>query len=58
MSWQPKKHPVDDEFGEHTIDERREWWRERAAIMEYDGGIPREEAERLALVEAQQRYPV
>ena len=28
--------------------ERREMWEERAAIMEFDGGLPREEAERLA----------
>ena len=27
----------------------RELWEERAAIMEYDGGLPREEAEREAL---------
>jgi hypothetical protein len=26
-------------------------WDERAAIMEYDGGLPREQAEHLALVE-------
>jgi len=23
----------------------RDWWEERAALMEYDGGLPREEAE-------------
>jgi hypothetical protein len=31
-----------------------EWhllWDERAAIMEYDGGIPREQAEHLALID-------
>jgi hypothetical protein len=26
-------------------------WDERAAIMEYDGGLPREQAEHLALLE-------
>lgn len=26
-------------------------WDERAAVMEYDGGLPRERAEHLALVE-------
>jgi hypothetical protein len=32
----------------------RDWfvlWDERAAIMEYDGGLPREVAEHLALIE-------
>jgi hypothetical protein len=31
-----------------TDDDWRERFEERAAIMEYDGGFPREEAERLA----------
>jgi hypothetical protein len=31
------------------LEARREAFEERAAIMEYDGGLPREEAERLAL---------
>jgi hypothetical protein len=31
--------------------EWREAWGERAAIMEYDGGLPRERAEALALAE-------
>ena len=30
-------------------DDQREAWAERAAIMEVDGGLSREEAERLAL---------
>jgi hypothetical protein len=30
-------------------EEQREDFEERAAIMEYDGGLPREEAEKLAL---------
>ena len=29
----------------------REAWEERAAIMQYDGGLPFEEAERLALAD-------
>ncbi len=29
----------------------RELWEERAAIMEYEGDVPREQAERLALVD-------
>ena len=31
-------------------------WMERAAIMEYDGGLPREEAERKALERIKQLY--
>ena len=31
------------------------WWQERAAIMEYDGGLTREEAEREALHLARQQ---
>jgi hypothetical protein len=30
-------------------DELLEWWAERAAVREFDGGQPREEAERNAL---------
>jgi hypothetical protein len=33
----------------------RELFEERAAIMEFDGGLPREEAERLARLEAEKR---
>lgn len=33
----------------------RELYEERAAIMEFDGGLPREQAERLAALE--QLYP-
>ena len=36
------------------VDLRGEWhylWDERAAIMEYDGGLPREKAEHLAMIE-------
>ena len=32
-----------------------EFYEERAAIMEYDGGLPREEAERLAWKETVER---
>jgi hypothetical protein len=31
--------------------EWREEWNERAAIMEYDGGLPRERAEHVALAD-------
>ncbi len=30
-------------------------WDERAAVMEYDGGLPREQAEHLALLEIVQQ---
>ena len=33
----------------------RELFEERAAIMEFDGGFSREEAERLAMLEAEKR---
>jgi hypothetical protein len=39
-------------------DELMEDFEERAAIMEYDGGIPRQEAERLARIEQQLRLEV
>ena len=32
-------------------DDWRVWYEERAAIMEYDGGLPRERAEAMALAE-------
>jgi len=48
----------DDGFGEEwTIMERREWLEERAAIMEYCGGLPEVMAERLAMAEARQKFP-
>lgn len=33
----------------------REWFWERAAIREFEGGWPREQAERLALVDTERR---
>jgi hypothetical protein len=38
-----------------TLDEAREWWEERAAIMEYDGEVSRETAEVLAMDELAKR---
>jgi hypothetical protein len=32
----------------HDDDNRREWIEERAGILEYDAGLPRPDAERLA----------
>lgn len=37
---------------QHDLDMQNETYEERAAILEYDGGLPREEAERQAAVEA------
>ena len=34
----------------------RHFFEERAAIMEYDGGLPREEAEKLALKATRELY--
>jgi len=31
----------------------QEWWAERAAIMQFDGGMSRADAERLALADIQ-----
>jgi hypothetical protein len=36
----------------------RELWEERAAIMEFDGGLPREHAECLALLNVFLRHPL
>lgn len=50
--------PEDDGFGkEWTIMDRREWLEERAAIIEHDGGVPRVDAERLAMAEAKRKFP-
>lgn len=35
----------------------KEGWEERAAIMEFDGGLPRDYAEALALLAVIQQYP-
>ena len=36
----------------------KEEWEERAAIMEFDGGLSRDHAECLALLEIIRRYPI
>lgn len=35
----------------------KEAWEERAAIIEFDGGLPREQAEALALLALIQQHP-
>jgi len=57
------KSPSEEDFStlnrlnlEDLSEELRFEWMERAAIMEYDGGLPREEAERKALERIQQLY--
>lgn len=35
-------------FSPHLTDDQQEAYEERSAIMEYDGELPRKEAERLA----------
>lgn len=42
--------PVTPQNG-NTAPFDREWFEERAAILEYDAGLPRHEAERLAYME-------
>lgn len=59
LNWTPAKadmieqSPESIPFEAKTIDElskaEREEYEERAAIMEYDGGLPKAEAERQAL---------
>ena len=42
----------DDSIGPDDLPgDLRCWFEERAAIMEYDGGLPREQAEAMALAE-------
>jgi hypothetical protein len=36
----------------------REWWEERAAIMEFDAGLSRDEAEREAFLVVMQPNPI
>ena len=44
--------PVEGEIRVEDLDaDWRVWFEERAAIMEYDGGLPRERAEAMALAE-------
>jgi hypothetical protein len=39
-------------------DDIHEWWQERAAIMEYDGGLSRAEAEAAAWARVSTRHPL
>jgi hypothetical protein len=40
----------------HDFEDEQEYFEERAAILEFDAGFAREEAERLARVETLARY--
>lgn len=57
MSWQPSSeaHAQALRFVSRLTDEQRTDWDERAAIMEYDGGMSREAAEVLAAREVRQQ---
>ncbi len=49
--------PIVSEFVELLDTNCREAWDERAAIMEFDGGLPRDLAEALALLVVIRQYP-
>lgn len=53
------RQAVLDYARKRRLDERDvlEWWTERAAVREYDGGTQRDEAERLAMVDVMERWP-
>ena len=37
-------------------EEHREFWTERAAVLEYEGGLSRDAAERVALIETRRHF--
>ncbi|WP_137916814.1 hypothetical protein [Hydrogenophaga sp. 2FB] len=50
-------HPIVADFA-HLLDENlREAWEERAAVMQFDAGIPRDLAEALALLLVIRQFP-
>lgn len=57
----PKEKPVTDPIVSDLValldEDLRESYEERAAIMEFDGGVDRELAEALALLQVIARYP-
>ena len=46
-----------EELLKHLDEDQREDFEERAAIMQYDGGLPRDHAECLALLYLLKKYP-
>ena len=53
----PQPNEIVSALVARLTDHLREIYEERAAIMEFDGGLPREYAEALALLALIQQYP-
>lgn len=51
-------HPIVTDFIQHLDEDAREAWEERAAVMQFDAGIPRDLAEALALLLVIRQFPV
>jgi hypothetical protein len=54
---QPMTQPIVAELAARLNADMSEAWHERAAIMEFDGGLPRDLAEALALLVLIRQYP-
>lgn len=50
-------HPIVADFAALLDENLREAWEERAAVMQFDAGIPRDLAEALALLLVIRQYP-
>lgn len=50
-------HPIVADFAQLLDENLREAWEERAAVMQFEAGIPRDLAEALALLLVIRQYP-
>jgi hypothetical protein len=50
-------HPIVTDFADLLDESLREAWEERAAVMQFEAGIPRDLAEALALLLVIRQYP-
>lgn len=50
-------HPIVTDFADLLDENLREAWEERAAVMQFEAGIPRDLAEALALLLVIRQYP-
>lgn len=50
-------HPIVTDFVARLDENLREAWEERAAVMQFDAGIPRDLAEALSLLLVIRQYP-
>lgn len=50
-------HPIVTDFAQLLDENLREAWEERAAVMQFEAGIPRDLAEALALLLVIRQYP-